>query len=108
PSATRGARGTVPIATRRSPREALTPVPVRWLRSLREGSPAPEQPGCPASPRLAPEHRAQPLDRVVDLGLADDQRREQADRRRSRRVADEALLQQRAADEARGVAVDVE
>ena len=49
----------------------------------------------------AREQRRDAVDRVVDLGLADDQRRQEADRRRAGGVDDEALLEQRAADERR-------
>src|SRR6185503_3271543 len=55
------------------------------------------------------EQRRDAVDRVVRLGLADDERRQEADRLGPGRVADQPLLEQRPADDARRVrAGDVE
>ncbi len=54
-----------------------------------------------ASHRSAPEHRGKSRERLVDLVLADVQRRQQAQRRRTGRVRHEPLLEQRAARDLR-------
>src|SRR4051794_9234499 len=54
------------------------------------------------------EQRRDPRDCLVGLRLADHERRQEADRLRAGRVADEALLEQRAADDGGRVARDVE
>ncbi len=76
-------------------REPYPPSPGGASAAPSPRRPAPPSSRCDSQPSLLEQAPPQAFQRRVDLGLADDQRRQQSHRRRSGGVQDQSLLEQR-------------